>query len=742
MLEEDREAIRRLKADLVRLADLPDKEFKCHLDPASRMKYYYIVYTAATQNTSKGSEYSGSDLGEVLYMDYHEIFTSYLRQFCDLTAPSEIDLFRKILDVWGRYKVLMNWSMWAFSYLSRYYIVNHSKPTLRQVALGIFFERIFKLHADVLSRVTQDLLIKDTFEHSTNRTLITSAVDLFSSLDTCDAQLIYFDRLLHPYIERLTGEYNKLLQTWCTDTDGIEYLEKIHEALSNERSRCREYFSKDEEQMIMPSIESTVISSPIVHSKLIFSDNGFFLALHTRDEIALKKYYDLFSRDKSGIKLLSSSVREEIEIEANKLSHLLQGDEAIVDIVKYLTSMIQLQEGFQRLVVDCFRSDFVISRAVQEGLVRIFNGRVQIKTHHAEQECRILFCELLANYIDVVLQKENGTVKEEIENVVSVLMYVIERDYFLLCLKERLLERIIFPNKAFNEGNEWMFIENIKQRWGSTSTAHLEGMLNDYHTSKSFHAAELLQSLGKTPSLNVSVIFARKGIWPDCLSLKSSLILPYFIEEALNHLQDAYLRDMKGRALVWPHEVSNAELQATYEQGTYIFNVSGIQALILLSFNTISEQSIHNIMTVNGISNNQLHQSLPPLTKGKVLLRSNQLSQVEDTSERLIVNDNYTACNSKISFPPTLAWTNIVNNGQSTPESGNDRKSAIDICLVRILKSFCTIDHEDLVDECRKRLKPHFSPDLRLVKHRIEELIQKGYIERDQGNHSKYRYIA
>ncbi|CCW65907.1 unnamed protein product [Phytomonas sp. Hart1] len=742
MLEEDKEAIRQLKVDLVRLVDLPDKDFKCYLDPASRMKYYYIVYTAATHNTSKGPEYSASDLGEVLYMDYHEIFTSYLCRFRDLTTPSEMDLFRKILNVWGRYKSLMNWSIWSFSYLSRYFIVNHSKPTLQQVALGIFFERIFKLHFDILSRITQDLLIKDTLGHSMNQSLITIAVDLFSSLRSCDIQRIYFDRFLHSYIERLTGECKNLLQMWSTDTDGITYLIKVHEVLSNVGSRCREYFSNQEEQLIISSIENTVINLPIARSKLIFSDNGFFFALHTRNEDALKKYYDLLSRNKSGIKLLSSSVREEIENESCNLSQLLQGGEETANVVQYLTSIIKLQEVFQHLVTDCFQSNFRIARAVQEGLVRIFNGKVQMKNPHTEQEYHVLFCELLASYIDIVLQKMDDSVNEEIENVVSVVMHLVERDCFLLCLKDRLFERITFPNKKFHEVNEWLFIEIIKQRWGSTSTAHLEGMLNDFLTSKSFKAVEVFQSLGKTLSFDVSVLFARKGIWPDCLSVKNSLILPHFIKDLLNHLQDAYLRDMKGRALVWSHEASSAELKAIYEQGTYIFRVSGIQALILLSFNTMPEQSIHHIMTVNGISSTRLRQSLPPLTKHKVLLHSYPLSQVEDTSERLIVNDNYTDCNCKINFPPTLAWANILNNGQTMPEAGKDRKLAIDTCLVRILKSFCTIDHEDLVAQCQNQLRPLFSPDVITIKQRVEELIQKGYIERAQGNHSKYKYIA
>ena len=44
--------------------------------------------------------------------------------------------------------------------------------------------------------------------------------------------------------------------------------------------------------------------------------------------------------------------------------------------------------------------------------------------------------------------------------------------------------------------------------------------------------------------------------------------------------------------------------------------------------------------------------------------------------------------------------------------------------------------------EVVSQLTRMFQPDFRLIKKRIEDLIQRDYLERDKDNGNQYRYLA
>jgi cullin 1 len=61
----------------------------------------------------------------------------------------------------------------------------------------------------------------------------------------------------------------------------------------------------------------------------------------------------------------------------------------------------------------------------------------------------------------------------------------------------------------------------------------------------------------------------------------------------------------------------------------------------------------------------------------------------------------------------------------------------LDCLIVRIMKAHRVMQHNDLVVQVMKENKT-FESDVRTIKRRIENLIERDYIERDQ---SSYKYI-
>ena len=70
----------------------------------------------------------------------------------------------------------------------------------------------------------------------------------------------------------------------------------------------------------------------------------------------------------------------------------------------------------------------------------------------------------------------------------------------------------------------------------------------------------------------------------------------------------------------------------------------------------------------------------------------------------------------------------------------NDRQYQIEAAIVRIMKTRKTLTHQLLVAEVFSQLK--FSIALPDLKKRIESLIERDYLERDEHNLQVYNYVA
>merc|ERR1712113_706484 len=69
-----------------------------------------------------------------------------------------------------------------------------------------------------------------------------------------------------------------------------------------------------------------------------------------------------------------------------------------------------------------------------------------------------------------------------------------------------------------------------------------------------------------------------------------------------------------------------------------------------------------------------------------------------------------------------------------------DRQHTVDAALVRIMKTRKSLPHTRLLSECLMMLR--FPCEISDVKRRIDNLIEREYMERDEENNNLYHYIA
>ena len=70
----------------------------------------------------------------------------------------------------------------------------------------------------------------------------------------------------------------------------------------------------------------------------------------------------------------------------------------------------------------------------------------------------------------------------------------------------------------------------------------------------------------------------------------------------------------------------------------------------------------------------------------------------------------------------------------------SERGAAIDAAIVRVMKSKKSLNHHQLVSELVGHLSA-FIPDPKLVKLRVEILIEKEYLRRDVTDTKTYHYM-
>lgn len=83
----------------------------------------------------------------------------------------------------------------------------------------------------------------------------------------------------------------------------------------------------------------------------------------------------------------------------------------------------------------------------------------------------------------------------------------------------------------------------------------------------------------------------------------------------------------------------------------------------------------------------------------------------------------------------------VLDDSHNVKRVEEDRSIAIEAATVRIMKARKTLSHQQLLAEVLAQLA-FFRPDPKLIKKRIESLIDREYLERDPDNPNTYRYLA
>lgn len=314
-----------------------------------------------------------------------------------------------------------------------------------------------------------------------------------------------------------------------------------------------------------------------------------------------------------------------------------------------------------------------------------------------------------------------------------------DKDLFAEIYRNQLSKRLLYDTSA-SEDAEKSMISKLKMKCGAQFTSKLEGMITDLSLASDFqkdfreHCEQLPEGKSALGGIDFNVTVLTTGFWPS-YQVQDANLCPE-MQKAIQVFHNFYNGRTQHRRLQWIHSLGQATIAAKLNNRRHDLIVNSYQALILLLFTKDETHNLSFIQNATGLEAGMTRKLVATLSiSKKILSKSGDPKTIEDDAT-FTPNDSFQCPHRKIKIPPPVAEE--THNKERVEE---DRSIAIEAAIVRIMKMRKQLLHQQLVTEVFTQLA-FFKPNPKLIKQRIEHLIEREYLERDPQQASMYRYLA
>lgn len=356
--------------------------------------------------------------------------------------------------------------------------------------------------------------------------------------------------------------------------------------------------------------------------------------------------------------------------------------------------------------------------------------------------------ELLSKHLDKKLRAERGQTEsdsnKQLDRLLVFFRYLFAKDVFEAFYRKLLSKRLLASKTASND-LEKLMITKLKTECGANYTSKLEGMLQDEIISEGVKRA-FKADHKCDPDFEPKVLTV--GYWPITLPSGSagSLVLPKELNNLRVGFSEYYTTKYQGRRLVWANSVDRCLVTARLPKAKKELDVNLYQALCLLQFNgdITASLSYKEIKANVGLEDSDLRRTLQSLACGmigtRVLTKEPKGKDVRHDDRFIVAKDisnKMFRINIKVIVPREMA---DEDTKRTHDEVFRDRQYQVDAIVVRIMKTRKRLNHTDLMGEILAQVR--FPAQPADIKKRVESLIEREYLERDEDDSAVYNYLA
>jgi cullin 1 len=452
----------------------------------------------------------------------------------------------------------------------------------------------------------------------------------------------------------------------------------------------------------------------------------------------------------------------------------LQTKQAVTNSIILINALLDLHKKYSDIIKRCFSDHKLFVQAMDEAFTKFINVEVGAFT----------MAELLNFYVDHIFKGNEKLAEDQLEDtteaVVRLFTYFDDKDLFYAAFRRSLSKRLL--SRKINEDAERNFIGKLKRRCGEVFTKKLEGMFNDIKisTEKKDEFKEYCKNTNQgLNNVDLSVIVLNDLYWP--LTKQTDLHLGQELLPSMKAFEEYYKRDNDKKKLTWLYNQGNCVVNYNFLNEKKLkkkvdLSISCIQACILLLFNEQNTYKFEAVRDALGITVEMLKYSLSPLVFSKQRLLGVKSSKKDakevkeepeetkdggddadgdkkgapkKTAENLEPDDIIGIVplrgvqKKKLQYP---AGSNIkakIDDSKKLRDKTNEERILkIELALVRVMKSRNVMNIQELIAEAALQLSKFFRPDPKIMKKRIENLMERGFMRRDEEDQRKIHYCA
>eukprot|EP01119_Soliformovum_irregulare_P016219 TRINITY_DN4668_c0_g1_i1.p1 TRINITY_DN4668_c0_g1~~TRINITY_DN4668_c0_g1_i1.p1 ORF type:complete len:780 (-),score=286.20 TRINITY_DN4668_c0_g1_i1:47-2386(-) len=668
-------------------------------------------------------------------------------------------------------------------YLQRYWIPGNLGKTPQSIevreiyplALVMWRQHCFDPIKDKLIPSLLDILDQDRNGNKQDKNLIRNMVQSYIEFDKVgsnEGQQFYEKDFENRYLERLKHFYTAE-STQFLNANGVSlYLKKAEERIAEETHNA-EYlgtYHASSNPKIQKALDESLIER---HMEALQAD---FLRMLKEDQNEdMRRLFDLLHRVTNGLPstadtfqvyLIGEGSKKVAEQKARPLK------DALANAVPFVKNLMEFYDKYYKLVQGCFSGHSLFKTALDKAFREIMN----------QESGTFNIPRLLNFHIDSIIKGKEKDVSTEdeideiLQRLVNLFSYLQDKDEFFEYFRKALCKRLLSKTKQYNENGEKSFLSKLKAQSGDAAIRKLQGMFTDVQDESINENKSKFENFNsgssKVGTVDLDVQVLNESHWPISGTQKFPLLLETQLQKCQAKFQEFYDKTTEKRKLQWLYNYGTVTLSARFTNSKLPIQLvlTPLQASILMCFNQNVKLSFEELMaalwptttarTVLTTSQNTgathdmsleeiLRFAVQPLVYFKYKLLSKEKDEdpkKEDVSRSdvFMLREKIPAKKlpRKVVLPAGSAKQIQVETAEGRDVVLKQREFEIDAAQVRVMKARNRLDWNQLQVEVINILKERFQPDAKMLKKRLESLIDRKFFERDENDPKILLYIS
>ena len=655
-----------------------------------------------------------NDNGNFILMKLMDFIVNYISFELAELQVKEVDVyaFTELYELhWEKFQTNLRDILSIFMYLDGD-IRNKREQGIWDKSHSLYKETLLR-HPVLYNRLMSSImdLIYDERAHERDNKLI-----LFKLLQMLTKLGLYFDKFFNLFIESTQKYYNSVAKTLFDSLSVSEYIHYVEKSLKKEQERIVNYLGSQSTGDNITAVELIMVKS--MSSNILEKGLKGLIEYNKLSDIAL--LYKLFKKVDE-LKTLDTHFCAVIKEAGNAI--MLNSDEN----KNLISELLDFQDKVDNIMASSFENNIKFkfsNKSVWENFLNTGN-KIALE---------------LAKDLDSNLKKggkvrlTESELEKRFTGIINIFKLINSKDVFEAIYFNRLAKRLLLDKSKSND-MEKLMISKLKSECGSVFILRLRNIQNDIDFSNTLNTT-FMESFQSQIDFKVWVL--TENGWPKASILKP--VLPSSLNLIKENFSKFYSNQLNKRYLIWNTNMSYCELNCCFPNGNKSLTVSFHQALILLLFNDHDKLTVDEMAQRTQIPAEVVKAEVAQMVKKCRIIQKASEEKGFSESTALVFNSNFRHKLYKITINTFQLKESLVETKETIEKVLGERMYIIDAAVVRIMKSRRVFEFKELLKEVFINLR--FDVSTMDVKKRIDTLIDREFIRRDEDSKDLFHYIA